>query len=218
MSGTCWLQPAACAESGAEGMGKVSRLLMASPLLQEFFTDNLWATLPRSWQEALDGLSPPQLATLLLGMPGEGEVVRYGPGGPRAGGLGTEPCSQSLLRASPRGFLGGKRGHPGHMGLFTEGSGPGYRRYRSVWPLTLLALKSTACALAFTRTPKFQTPSEFRENPSQSSRLRAPFRKHVRPKKQHEIRRLGEVRQCLGCGWCLGAQGPKLVRSRDVGI
>uniref|UniRef100_A0A2K5EVE1 Methyltransferase like 25B n=1 Tax=Aotus nancymaae TaxID=37293 RepID=A0A2K5EVE1_AOTNA len=107
----------------------------------EFFTDNLWDTLPCSWQEALDGLNPPQLATLLLGMPGEGEVIRY----------------------------------------------------RSVWPLTLLALKSTACALAFTRTPGFQTPSEFLENPSQSSRLTAPFRKHVRPKKQHEIRRLGEL-------------------------
>ncbi|KAM7053559.1 methyltransferase-like protein 25B isoform 6-T9 [Molossus nigricans] len=107
----------------------------------EFFTDNLWGTLPCSWQEALDGLNPPQLATLLLGMPGEGEVVRY----------------------------------------------------RSVWPLTLLALKSTAYALAFTRTPGFQTPSEFPENPSQSSRLPAPFRKHVRPKKQHEIRRLGEL-------------------------
>nr|XP_055179625.1 methyltransferase-like protein 25B isoform X2 [Nyctereutes procyonoides] len=106
----------------------------------EFFTDNLWGTLPCSWQEALDGLNPPQLATQLLGMPGEGEVVRY----------------------------------------------------RSVWPLSLLALKSTACALAFTRTPGFQTPSEFLENPSQSSRLTAPFRKHVRPKKQHEIRRLGE--------------------------
>ncbi|XP_004589101.2 methyltransferase-like protein 25B isoform X1 [Ochotona princeps] len=107
----------------------------------EFFTDNLWATLPRSWQEALDGLEPPQLATLLLGMPRDGEVARY----------------------------------------------------RSVWPLTLLALKSTAYALAFTRTPGFQTPSEFLENPSQSSRLTAPFRKHVRPKKQHEIRRLGEL-------------------------
>uniref|UniRef100_A0A8C3WS90 Methyltransferase like 25B n=1 Tax=Catagonus wagneri TaxID=51154 RepID=A0A8C3WS90_9CETA len=107
----------------------------------EFFTDNLWGTLPWAWQEALDGLNPPQLAALLLGMPGEGEVVRY----------------------------------------------------RSVWPLTLLALKSTAYALAFTRTPGFQTPSEFLENPSQSSRLTAPFRKHVRPKKQHEIRRLGEL-------------------------
>ncbi|XP_060500597.1 methyltransferase-like protein 25B isoform X1 [Panthera onca] len=107
----------------------------------EFFTDNLWGTLPCSWQEALDGLKPPQLAAQLLGMPGEGEAVRY----------------------------------------------------RSVWPLTLLALKSTAHALAFTRTPGFQTPSEFLENPSQSSRLTAPFRKHVRPKKQHEIRRLGEL-------------------------
>ncbi|XP_012664094.1 protein RRNAD1 isoform X4 [Otolemur garnettii] len=120
-------------------------LALCRPILDayiiEFFTDNLWGTLPDSWQAALDGLNPPQLATLLLGMPGEGEVVRY----------------------------------------------------RSVWPLTLLALKSTATSLAFTRTPGFHTPSEFLENPSQSSRLTAPFRKHVRPKKQHEIRRLGEL-------------------------
>lgn len=46
--------------------------------LQEFFTDDLWGTLPDSWQEALDELTPPQLATLLLGMPGDGAVVRYG--------------------------------------------------------------------------------------------------------------------------------------------
>lgn len=51
-------------------------LLTTALLLQEFFTDNLWATLPRSWQEALDGLEPPQLATLLLGMPRDGEVAR----------------------------------------------------------------------------------------------------------------------------------------------
>lgn len=127
--------------SGGAGRSGEGSGQPASPLLQEFFTDNLWATLPGSWQEALDGLKPPQLATQLLGVPGEGEVVRYS----------------------------------------------------SVWPLSLLALKSTACALAFTRTPGFQTPSEFLENPSQSSRLTAPFRKHVRPKKQHEIRRLGEL-------------------------
>ena len=107
-------------------------------------------------------------------MPGEGEVVRYGQEGPRAGG--------------PRVSLSGCNG------AIHWGPGLAYRRYRSVWPLTLLALKSTAYALAFTRTPGFQTPSEFLENPSQSSRLTAPFRKHVRPKKQHEIRRLGEVR------------------------
>ncbi|XP_043424268.1 methyltransferase-like protein 25B isoform X1 [Prionailurus viverrinus] len=139
----------------------------------EFFTDNLWGTLPCSWQEALDGLNPPQLAAQLLGMPGEGEVVRYGQEGPRAGG--------------PRVSLSGCNG------AIHWGPGLAYRRYRSVWPLTLLALKSTAYALAFTRTPGFQTPSEFLENPSQSSRLTAPFRKHVRPKKQHEIRRLGEL-------------------------
>ncbi|XP_036046242.1 protein RRNAD1 isoform X2 [Onychomys torridus] len=87
-------------------------------------------------------------------------------------------------------------GHPAAgdaQGRGGDQPGLDYLRYRSVWPLTLLALKSTACALAFTRTPGFQTPSEFLENPSQSSRLTAPFRKHVKPKKQHEIRRLGEL-------------------------
>lgn len=105
---------------------------------------------------------------------------------------------------SPQGFLGYKLARSGCNGAFHWGPGPAYLRYRSVWPLTLLALKSTAYALAFTRTPGFQTPSEFLENPSQSSRLTAPFRKHVRPKKQHEIRRLGEVRW-LAFGWCLWA-------------
>uniref|UniRef100_A0A5F8GYQ5 Methyltransferase like 25B n=1 Tax=Monodelphis domestica TaxID=13616 RepID=A0A5F8GYQ5_MONDO len=40
--------------------------------------------------------------------------------------------------------------------------------------------------------PESLGPSEFQENPSQSSQLAAQFRKHVKPKKQHEIRRLGE--------------------------
>lgn len=73
---------------GRLGMVVRSVLLITFPLLlQEFFTDNLWGTLPCSWQEALDGLNPPQLATMLLGMPGEGEVVRYGLEGPCAGEL-----------------------------------------------------------------------------------------------------------------------------------
>lgn len=41
----------------------------------EFFTDSLWGTLPHAWQEVLDGLNPPELATLLLGMPREGEEI-----------------------------------------------------------------------------------------------------------------------------------------------
>ncbi|XP_072503371.1 methyltransferase-like protein 25B [Notamacropus eugenii] len=107
----------------------------------EFFTDCLWEKLPSSWQEVLDGLTPPQIATMLLEMPSAGEEIRY----------------------------------------------------RSVWPLTLLALKATAHALAFIRTPESLGPNEFQENPSQSSLLAAQFRKHVKPKKQHEIRRLGEL-------------------------
>lgn len=38
-------------------------------------------------------------------------------------------------------------------------------------------------------------PEEFVENQSQSSLLRHIFRKHVKPKKQHEIRKLGTVRK-----------------------
>lgn len=200
--------------SGGAGRSGEGSGQPASPLLQEFFTDNLWATLPGSWQEALDGLKPPQLATQLLGVPGEGEVVRYGQEGPRAGGL--------RLTVSP-GLPGLQTGAVGLQWSCSLVSRPACRRYSSVWPLSLLALKSTACALAFTRTPGFQTPSEFLENPSQSSRLTAPFRKHVRPKKQHEIRRLGEVRRlacsgvwehtlrvtgvwapCVPCGMALG--------------
>lgn len=102
--GACWLQPVVlCGEWGGEdGKGSSLSVTFASPL-QEFFTDNLWGTLPCAWQEALDGLNPPQLATLLLGMPGEGEVVRYGQWGSCAGGPGAEPCREpllSLIRAS----------------------------------------------------------------------------------------------------------------------
>ncbi|XP_062820942.1 methyltransferase-like protein 25B isoform X2 [Anolis carolinensis] len=113
----------------------------------EFFTDNLWGSLPLSWQAALDGLRSPQLAALLL-----------------------------ENRATP------------------EAS------YSSVWPLSLLAFKATARSLTFPRraggrgdAAGLGRPEEFRENPWQSARLHPVFRKHVKPKKQHEIQRLGQV-------------------------
>ncbi|XP_075700814.1 methyltransferase-like protein 25B isoform X2 [Rhinoderma darwinii] len=72
--------------------------------------------------------------------------------------------------------------------------------YRSVWPLSLLALKVTAQSLAFQRTPRHDVgsadkkrPAEFQKNHCQSSLLDPLFRKHVKPKKQHEIRRLGKL-------------------------
>lgn len=40
-------------------------------------------------------------------------------------------------------------------------------------------------------------PEEFLENKSQSSLLGHIFRKHVKPKKQHEIRSLGTVKMCI---------------------
>lgn len=64
----------------------------------EFFTDSLWGTLPHSWQEALDGLNPPQLATLLLGMPRDGEEMRYVQArGALRWGMSTEPCIESCV-------------------------------------------------------------------------------------------------------------------------
>ncbi|XP_028984236.1 protein RRNAD1 isoform X2 [Betta splendens] len=111
-----------------------------SYLYVEFFTQDLWHTLPVSWQPALQNLSYPQVAELLL--------------------------------------------EPAH----------GDRRYPSVWPLSLLAFRATAHALAFPRGCRQERrtrPEEFTENRSQSSLLGHIFRKHVKPKKQHEIRRLG---------------------------
>ncbi|XP_042295892.1 protein RRNAD1 isoform X2 [Sceloporus undulatus] len=118
---------------------------IADAYVIEFFTDNLWGSLPLSWQAALAHLTPPQLAALLL-----------------------------EDRRSP------------------EAS--------SVWPLSLLAFRATAHSLAFPRraggqggTSGSEGPEEFQGNPLQSARLHPLFRKHVKPKKQHEIWRLGQV-------------------------
>ncbi|XP_051922317.1 protein RRNAD1 isoform X1 [Hippocampus zosterae] len=80
-------------------------------------------------------------------------------------------------------------------------AGHGHRRYPSVWPLSLLAFRATAHSLAFPRSsrrsqtrPDAQAkPEEFQENQNQSSLLTHAFRKHVKPKKQHEIRKLGTL-------------------------
>ncbi|KAM4600615.1 methyltransferase-like protein 25B isoform 2-T2 [Polymixia lowei] len=113
----------------------------------EFFTEDLWDTLPIRWQQVLCDLSAPQIADLLL-----------------------DPTQR-------------------------------VRRYTSVWPLSLLAFRATAHALAFPRVarqdqgrePGRVKPEEFLENQSQSSLLGHIFRKHVKPKKQHEIRKLGTL-------------------------
>ncbi|KAK7886949.1 hypothetical protein WMY93_026570 [Mugilogobius chulae] len=92
----------------------------------EFFTEDLWQTLPSTWQSALKELSFPQIADLLL----------------------DASCKD--------------------------------RRYPSVWPLSLLAFRATAHALAF--------PREDTHNQDTTLGL-----KHVKPKKQHEIRKLGTL-------------------------
>ncbi|CAJ1063097.1 protein RRNAD1 [Xyrichtys novacula] len=121
---------------------------LSDSFIIEFFTEDLWHTLPESWQLVLQDLTYPQIADLLLDA--------------------------------------------------THGDG---RRYPSVWPLSLLAFRATAHALAFPRESKQDggraagsvKPEEFLENQSQSSLLGHIFRKHVKPKKQHEIRKLGTL-------------------------
>ncbi|KAI4893287.1 hypothetical protein NFI96_019690 [Prochilodus magdalenae] len=114
----------------------------------EFFSENLWDTLPQGWQKALRDLTAPQIADLLL----DKDIKN--------------------------------------------------RIYPSVWPLSLLALRATAHTLAFPRTPTghqvphtvgLLKPEEFISNRSQSSLLGHIFRKHVKPKKQHEICKLGTL-------------------------
>ncbi|XP_053561253.1 methyltransferase-like protein 25B [Bombina bombina] len=74
------------------------------------------------------------------------------------------------------------------------------KTFRSVWPLSLLTLKAAAHYLAFSRIPLHEAdnthqkmPPEFQSNCSQSCMLAPLFRKHVKPKKQHEIRQLGKL-------------------------
>ncbi|XP_071062116.1 methyltransferase-like protein 25B isoform X2 [Pseudochaenichthys georgianus] len=107
----------------------------------EFFTEDLWSSLPSSWRAVLRDLKYPQIADLLLG------------------------------------------------------ASHADRRYPSVWPLSLLAFRATAQALAFPRESREGGggAEEFQYNESQSSLLRHIFRKHVKPKKQHEIRKLGAL-------------------------
>ncbi|XP_066466399.1 methyltransferase-like protein 25B [Tiliqua scincoides] len=103
------------------------------------------------------------------------------------------PCSwqAALAELSP----------PALASLLLERTRPTGVSYSSVWPLSLLAFRATAHTLAFPRRPlggKTGTSAggrleEFRHNPWQSARLHPLFRKHVKPKKQHEIWQLGQV-------------------------
>ncbi|OXB54368.1 hypothetical protein ASZ78_007213 [Callipepla squamata] len=63
----------------------------------------------------------------------------------------------------------------------------------TVWPLSLLAFSATTRALSFPRGHVAGTPCP----PCQSPHLHPLLRRHVKPKKQHEIWRLGKVLQRL---------------------
>ncbi|KAM6112566.1 LOW QUALITY PROTEIN: methyltransferase-like protein 25B [Phoenicopterus ruber ruber] len=91
------------------------------------------------------------------------------------------PWQAALATAAPpqlAGLLGGGGGGPG-----------------AAWPLSLLAFAAAARALAF---PRGERPGGAPRPPCQSARLHPLLRRHVKPKKQHEIRRLGKLLQRLG--------------------
>uniref|UniRef100_A0A8C5TNL1 Ribosomal RNA adenine dimethylase domain containing 1 n=1 Tax=Malurus cyaneus samueli TaxID=2593467 RepID=A0A8C5TNL1_9PASS len=73
-------------------------------------------------------------------------------------------------------------------GLLGGSGGPG-----AAWPLSLLAFAAAARALSFPRGCPGGSPRP----PCQSSHLHPLLRRHVKPKKQHEIRRLGKLLQRL---------------------
>ncbi|NWX63527.1 RRNAD protein, partial [Promerops cafer] len=85
--------------------------------------------------------------------------------------LAWQPALASATPMQLAGLLGG-RGGPG-----------------AAWPLSLLAFAAAARALAFPRGCPGGSPRP----PCQSSRLHPLLRRHVKPKKQHEIQRLGKV-------------------------
>ncbi|NWI46252.1 RRNAD protein, partial [Picathartes gymnocephalus] len=86
-----------------------------------------------------------------------------------------QPALASATPAQLAGLLGG-RGGPG-----------------AAWPLSLLAFAAAARALAFPRGCPGGSPRP----PCQSSHLHPLLRRHVKPKKQHEIQRLGKLLQQL---------------------
>ncbi|NXE94711.1 RRNAD protein, partial [Menura novaehollandiae] len=73
-------------------------------------------------------------------------------------------------------------------GLLSGHGGPG-----AAWPLSLLAFAAAARALAFPRGYPRGAPRP----PCQNSHLHPLLRRHVKPKKQHEIRCLGKLLQQL---------------------
>ncbi|XP_066193924.1 methyltransferase-like protein 25B [Sylvia atricapilla] len=92
-----------------------------------------------------------------------------------------QPALASATPVQLAGLLGG-RGGPG-----------------AAWPLSLLAFAAAARALAFPRG----CPGRSLRPPCQSSHLHPLLRRHVKPKKQHEIQRLGKLlkrlSQATGC-------------------
>ncbi|XP_068851480.1 methyltransferase-like protein 25B isoform X1 [Aphelocoma coerulescens] len=97
----------------------------------------------------------------------------------------------ALASASPAQLAGLLGGH----------GGPG-----AAWPLSLLAFAAAARALAFPRGCPGGSPHP----PCQSSHLHPLLRRHVKPKKQHEIQRLGKLLQRL-------SQATSCERVVDVG-
>ncbi|KAL7977958.1 hypothetical protein Chor_004945 [Crotalus horridus] len=98
--------------------------------------------------------------------------------------------AEDLWGRLPRGWQAalGRLSPPEVAALLLRRDRPAEPARCPVWPLSLLAFRATAHALAFPRRPA----AAAREPP-----LPPRFRRHLRPKKQHEVRRLTQVVQRL---------------------
>ncbi|XP_032060191.1 protein RRNAD1 [Aythya fuligula] len=96
------------------------------------------------------------------------------------------PAWQEALAAAPPRQLA--------AALLGAGGVPGGSPGGSAWPLSLLAFVAAARALAL---PRGGRPGGAPRPPCHSPRLHPLLRRHVKAKKQHEIRRLGKVLQRL---------------------
>uniref|UniRef100_A0A8V5GFI8 Uncharacterized protein n=1 Tax=Melopsittacus undulatus TaxID=13146 RepID=A0A8V5GFI8_MELUD len=104
------------------------------------------------------------------------------------------PPWQTALGSAPPPQLARLLGGP-------DPGGPG-----PLWPLSLLAFAAASRALSFPRGRPGAAPRP----PCHSRRLHPLLRRHVKPKKQHEIRRLGKLLQRL-------SQATGCTRMVDVG-
>lgn len=149
--------------------------------IQEFFTESHWSKLPAVWQESLNHIKVEEASLLLLTSPFDHHRYQY---------RGYTPIVCHMK-------------WPTYTNFHRKSA-----RVEKVYPLSLLAFVATAHALSVPRQPQQYGRGvgagkyAGQNSGAVSGRGRAQvdgldhmFRRHVKLKKQHEIRNLVEVRE-----------------------